>query len=175
MSFIFNKTNQVIQQRIDDLIVKNARLLEVNKTFGFIFDSVNYIHSDCNPTNFEQQRILRGKMDIPHPDIISDIQDLVADKNRTAIDEMRFKGLINGMLSVVNTNSDFETVFKGMFEPEIEAFNQQYGTTFNENFIMHDENEHTLSNSDMQFVEDTKAKFKVCYDRYRIMTDLLGL
>lgn len=174
IDFIFKKFNVTYQKKLDALILKNVELIGKNRTSGFIFNNENFIHSEVAIDNFERQRFIRKSLDIPHEKIIPEILELVEMKSKTAIDEMRFKGLINGILSTVKTETDFCIVFNGMFVPEIAAFNDKYSTNYGDkNFS--DPKNITLTASDMSFIEDTKAKFKVSYDRYRVLTDLLGL
>ncbi len=176
LGHIFKKIDEIHDNEVDKLVQQNMTLSCLESSYGFIFQNHNFIHSNVVQDNLAKKLFLRSKLEIPHDDVIKDATQLLISQNDTAIDRMRFKGLINGMLSVVKTNPDFSKVFHGMFVPEINAFNKIFGTDFGKSYHVNTDNPmYTLTSDDLRFVEETKEKFKVSYNRYRMLTDVLGL
>jgi len=174
IEFIFKKTDTIFQVEVDKLVIRNMELLDLQSTYGFVFDGVNFIHSSVTHNVFQQRDFARSKTHIPHDNILKDAAELLKSKRNNEIDRMHFKGLINGMLSVVKSKLDFQIVFDGMFVNEIRAFDLEYDTDFGRYTSVPDLLSSMLTTSDMLFVQETKEKFKVSYDRYRMLTDVLG-
>ena len=72
------------------------------------------------------------------------------------MDAIQFKGLINGLLSVVKTPLDFDVVFEGMFVPHIKAFNDKYSTHYGMKVLPEEHKSATLSASDYLYIIETK-------------------
>lgn len=174
INLIFTKVNLQYQKEVDALVIANAIIIDAPSTYGFVYDNVNFIHSTVSKDTLTQQQFLRTKLDIPHDSIIPKAFTLLKNRDSSAMDKMRFKSLINGMLSVVKTCDDFALVFKDMFIPEIELFNEKYSTKYGKGYVI-DSSKVELSDSDLLFVKQTKERFEVMYNRYRVLTDLLGL
>jgi hypothetical protein len=92
------------------------------------------------------------------------------------MDRLRFKGLINGLLSVVKTLEDFDIIFYDDFYIVVQRFNMKYSMTLcNKTPLGIGHPKVTLQNADMLFVVETKEKFKTQLTRYKFLTEVIGL
>jgi len=167
---IFTELFKGIQQRTDELVVRNGILINSNSG-GYVLNDYNFIHSVSDLSTFEKQHILRMNLSAPHPDIVADSLELLASINKIDMDKMRFTGLINGMLSVCKTVEDFQEIFDDMFRQLIIIFDVK----FNSNLSTKSSKKHTISNYDLDYANEFKLTFKTQYDRYRFLTEIVGI
>jgi hypothetical protein len=173
---LFKDIDKGFQNTINDLVMENCSLLKKESTAGFVFDGRNYVHSESVADNLEQQRLQRYQLDVLHPDLIDEVMELIKTMSHKDMDYMRFKGMINGLLSVVRTLQDFREVFGDMFAKEVKLFNLKYNTKLGKPIYVRESDAFkTLPKADMLYVTKIKEQFEVQYNRYRFLTEILGI
>jgi hypothetical protein len=173
---LFKDIDKGFQNTINDLVMENCSLLKKESTAGFVFDGRNYVHSESVAGNLEQQRLQRYQLDVLHPDLIDEVMELVKTMSHKDMDYMRFKGMINGLLSVVRTLQDFREVFGDMFAKEVKLFNLKYNTKLGKPIYVRESDAFkALPKADMLYVTKIKEQFEVQYNRYRFLTEILGI
>jgi hypothetical protein len=173
---LFKDIDKGFQNTINDLVMENCSLLKKESTAGFVFDGRNYVHSESVADNLEQQRLQRYQLDVLHPDLIDEVMELIKTMSHKDMDYMRFKGMINGLLSVVRTLQDFREVFGDMFAKEVKLFNLKYNTKLGKPIYVRESDAFkALPKADMLYVTKIKEQFEVQYNRYRFLTEILGI
>lgn len=179
LNALFDSVKKSIQTSTDTLVIENASL-QNKQGYAFMLDGHQFIHSSAFASNQNTLSFLqlnRSEMLIAHDDIIPKALKLLDYINSQSIDQMRFKGLINGMLSVVKSSQDFDIIFNDMFTDEIQALNKAENLKLcsSPNPPKLGDTGVTLSEADIEKVNDIKAAFKTQYDRYRFMKEVLGI
>lgn len=174
---LFKDIEESLRVSTDALVVENCNLNN-QQGVGFIVDGHQFIHSSvANVANLSFLQLNRSEFLVPHDEIIPKALKLLDYIHSQDIDRTRFKGLINGMLSVVKSTKDFDIVFHQMFTDEIQEFNreQDYKLCFSSTPPKLGSKDVTVTDSDIEHVNNIKTTFKKQYDRYRFMKEVIGI
>lgn len=169
---LFKTVQEGIVQATDKLVVRNCQLHD-KQGVGYNVDGHNFIHSSCN-FNLSFMQMCRSDLLPPAEEIVEPSLQLLETIENQDIDRMRFKGLVNGLLSLCRNEDDIGVIFDGLFSKELEAFNQQFQRSFPLNMEQATKKA-TVGEMELQRAAEIKQQFDEQYKRYRFLTEVLGV